>query len=205
MDISILDGFFTALAIAPNTLLPSQWLPEVWGETEEDPMAFADEGEARRVSELIMRFYNDRMLSLDEDIDEFDPLLYEEEIDGRRMPILEHWCVGFIAAIRLDLEGWKPLMEAPPEKEGALLAPMLLHGTEEGWSQLDAQEAIRDSRESFADAIPSCVLAIREYWLPHRKAASTFRRETAKVGRNDLCPCGSGKKFKKCCGRESVH
>jgi preprotein translocase subunit SecA len=26
------------------------------------------------------------------------------------------------------------------------------------------------------------------------------RRETAKVGRNDPCPCGSGKKFKKCCG-----
>ncbi len=29
----------------------------------------------------------------------------------------------------------------------------------------------------------------------------TFRRETPKVGRNDPCPCGSGKKFKKCCGR----
>jgi preprotein translocase subunit SecA len=28
----------------------------------------------------------------------------------------------------------------------------------------------------------------------------TFVRETAKVGRNDPCPCGSGKKFKKCCG-----
>ena len=28
----------------------------------------------------------------------------------------------------------------------------------------------------------------------------TFRRESPKVGRNDPCPCGSGKKFKKCCG-----
>lgn len=27
----------------------------------------------------------------------------------------------------------------------------------------------------------------------------TYRRETPKVGRNELCPCGSGKKFKKCC------
>lgn len=26
-------------------------------------------------------------------------------------------------------------------------------------------------------------------------------REEPKVGRNELCPCGSGKKFKKCCGR----
>ena len=29
----------------------------------------------------------------------------------------------------------------------------------------------------------------------------TVRRETPKVGRNDPCPCGSGKKYKHCCGR----
>jgi len=29
----------------------------------------------------------------------------------------------------------------------------------------------------------------------------TYRRESPKVGRNDPCPCGSGKKYKKCCGR----
>ena len=29
----------------------------------------------------------------------------------------------------------------------------------------------------------------------------TVKRETPKVGRNDPCPCGSGKKYKKCCGR----
>ena len=31
--------------------------------------------------------------------------------------------------------------------------------------------------------------------------AKTVIRATPKVGRNDPCPCGSGKKFKKCCGR----
>lgn len=30
--------------------------------------------------------------------------------------------------------------------------------------------------------------------------ATPFKRETAKVGRNDPCPCGSGRKYKKCCG-----
>ena len=30
---------------------------------------------------------------------------------------------------------------------------------------------------------------------------STMRRDTPKVGRNDECPCGSGKKYKKCCGK----
>ena len=32
-------------------------------------------------------------------------------------------------------------------------------------------------------------------------APKTEKRETPKVGRNDPCPCGSGKKYKKCCGR----
>jgi SEC-C motif-containing protein len=29
-----------------------------------------------------------------------------------------------------------------------------------------------------------------------------YRRETPKIGRNDPCPCGSGKKYKKCCGKK---
>ncbi len=32
-------------------------------------------------------------------------------------------------------------------------------------------------------------------------AAATIKRDAAKVGRNDPCPCGSGKKYKKCCGQ----
>lgn len=35
--------------------------------------------------------------------------------------------------------------------------------------------------------------------LPHK--VETYRREEPKVGRNDPCPCGSGKKYKRCCGK----
>jgi SEC-C motif-containing protein len=34
----------------------------------------------------------------------------------------------------------------------------------------------------------------------HHAVQETFVREAPKVGRNDACPCGSGKKYKKCCG-----
>jgi uncharacterized protein YecA (UPF0149 family) len=34
--------------------------------------------------------------------------------------------------------------------------------------------------------------------------AATFRRTTPKIGRNDPCPCGSGKKFKQCCGQTTI-
>jgi uncharacterized protein YchJ len=33
-----------------------------------------------------------------------------------------------------------------------------------------------------------------------RGGVKTVKREKAKVGRNEPCPCGSGKKYKKCCG-----
>ena len=32
--------------------------------------------------------------------------------------------------------------------------------------------------------------------------AMTYMREQPKIGRNELCPCGSGKKYKKCCMQE---
>ncbi|MDD7641959.1 MAG: SEC-C metal-binding domain-containing protein [bacterium] len=36
-----------------------------------------------------------------------------------------------------------------------------------------------------------------------QKKSGTIRREGKKVGRNDPCPCGSGKKYKQCCGRNA--
>lgn len=207
MDIAMLDGFLTALVIAPNTILPSQWLPAVWGETEEEEMVWDSTEKMQRILDLVMRMYNDRVQDLHEDIDAYDPLIYQSQHEGKPVPILDEWCTGFIHAIELDLEGWQPLVKTDdPEDAGGLLTPMLLYGTEEGWNQLKDNPALAERHQDFADAIGPCVIGIRDYWLPHRKAASTFRRETEKVGRNDPCPCGSGKKFKKCCGSgEKLH
>jgi uncharacterized protein YecA (UPF0149 family) len=35
--------------------------------------------------------------------------------------------------------------------------------------------------------------------LLRRKRVADVKRERGKIGRNETCPCGSGKKFKKCC------
>jgi uncharacterized protein YecA (UPF0149 family) len=37
-----------------------------------------------------------------------------------------------------------------------------------------------------------------------RERLAPIRRDAPKVGRNDPCPCGSGKKYKKCCGAGEV-
>lgn len=43
--------------------------------------------------------------------------------------------------------------------------------------------------------------AVRQEITKKYKASKTVRRESPKIGRNDPCPCGSGKKYKHCCGR----
>ena len=59
-------------------------------------------------------------------------------------------------------------------------------------------------RHKLAVELEAVIPDIRRYWLPRRKSAvATVQRDTPKVGRNDPCPCGSGKKFKKCCGADS--
>lgn len=35
------------------------------------------------------------------------------------------------------------------------------------------------------------------------QSTSPFKRSEAKVGRNDPCPCGNGRKYKKCCGKNT--
>lgn len=65
------------------------------------------------------------------------------------------------------------------------------------------QHLVHEEKNQFQDAAlneVSKVAAFYEGQAPEQKAA-TYKRETPKVGRNDPCPCSSGKKYKKCCGK----
>ena len=69
-----------------------------------------------------------------------------------------------------------------------------------------------DARERLIAGAAAGVTGIYRYFQARRLvenelygSANTFRRSMPKVGRNDLCPCGSGKKFKHCCGRVTLH
>ncbi len=200
LDISMLDGFLTALAIGPNTHLPSQWLPVVWG----GEISWESEVLAERMTSYVLRLGNDIILTLRDAPEEFEPLIYEREHQGKTIPIIDEWCTGFIKGMALDEEAWQPLMDA---EEGAeMLYPIMLYGTETGWDMLRDDPSLGERHDEFAASLSDSVLAIRDWWLPVRKAKSTIRREEPKVGRNKPCPCGSGKKFKQCCaGQKTLH
>ncbi len=198
MDISMLDGFLTALAIGPNSLPPSQWMPVIWG----GPMTWESKAQAERIMGYVFRHANDILFYLREDPETFEPLLYEREHEGKKIPIIDEWCTGFVKGMALDEPGWRPLMET--EEGDDMLFPIMLYGTEAGWDQLRDNPTLEDRHEEFAASLGDCVMAIMEWCLPVRKSKSTVRREEPKVGRNEPCPCGSGKKFKQCCGGQKV-
>src|SRR5713226_10236256 len=56
MMLSDLDGFLTAIAIGPELVLPSEWMPVIWG--GEEPV-FADDAEMQAVLGAIMSRYNE--------------------------------------------------------------------------------------------------------------------------------------------------
>ena len=64
-----------------------------------------------------------------------------------------------------------------------------------------AHFAIKDTpQELREDAVFEKVDGEWLYVDGHVHGQEPYRREAAKIGRNDPCPCGSGKKYKKCCG-----
>ena len=70
--------------------------------------------------------------------------------------------------------------------------PMQMGGTP------PTQGEVAQRNMSVTTSIPSDVKPAK----PEIKLNLPKRRPTVKVGRNDDCPCGSGKKFKSCCGEE---
>ena len=209
MDISTLDGFLAAVVLNPDIVLPSQWLPWAWDmEDAEDEPVFKNAEEAERITGLIMRHYNMVIQGIRHAT--FDPLLFElRQDDGSEFFDAEGWCEGFMLGVSVFIDAWRPVLEQHME----LVAPMVLLGTDRGWRMLEESGNNKEATRQAYESIPAAVIAISEHFRPQREAmgrsrtgaAPTTRRGAPKVGRNDPCPCGSGKKYKKCCGMETLH
>ncbi len=159
-DIVELEGFLTAIVIAPNTLSPALWLPKVWGGKQPK---FKDLEEVNRFTGLVMGYYNELVAAFECAPDKFEPTFYERELGGKTVYIVDEWCWGFMRGVRLDTPGWKPLKRDRPE----LLKPLQLFGTRAGFRELDAGGADR-MHALWSPRIAPAVRAIYAFWLPHR-------------------------------------
>lgn len=208
MTLDCLDGFLTALVIGPVTIMPSRWLSRVWGPNEDDAPEYESMEQAQRILELLMRHMNGIVYAFEEDPAAYEPLFAAREIDGREHVEAEGWAIGFMDGIELAKAEWRPLLD--DETMIDALWPIHLLGSEHVTATKDALTQTPEQREQLAQKIPAALTAIHAFWLPYRRAmhernvATTVRRASPKVGRNDPCPCGSGLKFKKCCGKAEV-
>jgi uncharacterized protein len=203
MMLSDLDGFLTGIAIGPELVMPSEWLPLIWGG---DAPEFADETEAKAILGTIMGRYNEILRQIAND--DLDPVFWA---DRGGTVIAADWAEGFLRAIMLRADAWEPLFKS--KRDGQLLVPILaLCGDENGESLLGLLPEEEDRvMEEATEFVPACVTAIAAHWrakgstqisIPATPGLASHSTQTSsKVGRNEPCPCGSGKKFKKCCGK----
>jgi uncharacterized protein len=229
-DISFewVDGFLAALASGPRLPPTDDWLLQLCGDSFE--RAFADPpdaAQALRSLQVRLKVLCDQLdpaaLMDDPQALRLDPLMSEWTDEERRMLVQEHgvpaadadamqtgglWAEGFMHAV----QAWPGLWAEPLDDDVAALFVAML----EQISVLLIPPGHADFQDHLARYYPqgeptrdellseACGAAqdLRLFWVDHAAKPATRRVEAA-PGRNDPCPCGSGRKFKKCHGLTS--
>jgi len=193
LDISELDGFFTAIVSGPRLVPLSQWLPAVWGDFEP---VWENEKDFEQIFSLMMRHMNGISTTLSEQPKAFEPIFMEREVKGKTYTIVDEWCEGYMRGVALMADLWD---EEGPEIE-ELLMPILAFTSATNWR---AHELGDEEVPIIQLAVTVNARDIYAYWLARRDEfgpGTGFNPRTViKTGRNDPCFCGSGRKYKKCC------
>jgi uncharacterized protein len=201
MTLEALDGYLHGIAIGPQTIMPSQWLPKVWGEGSTQLPATVDIDQLNHIMALVMRHYNSIISGFQHNPPLTAPHWSIHQYDNGEFEEAEVWAYGFTEGVALQRDAWQSLFDSPEGRQW--YRPIGLLGEDNFSADQDALTTTPAQREQLAMQIEDSLVNIHAFWLPLREA--TYEREMskrlrAKVGRNEPCPCGSGKKFKKCCG-----
>ena len=212
-----LQGFLFAIACSPETIAPSEWLPMIGNDED---LTLADQNEAQEILGLVMALYNEintavleRSNSLPAGcaFDQNISMNFEDDSS------ISQWSRGFAAGHDWLAEVWEEyLFDELDEECGATLMVLSFFGSKplanayytdmRPGKRKRGDESFEDfaitMRRMFPDALASYAhigRSIFEAVLEHAKGGGE-PTESEKTGRNEPCPCGSGKKYKKCCG-----
>lgn len=203
MTIEEMDGFFCALIVGPDVVLPSEYLPILLGGTPGDTKAFRTIREANHTLQLMMRYWNSIVTSLQRR-GAYVPLFDDADSKG---VVGRLWAKGFMQGVELRLDGWQDLLT--DENSGDLVMIATVAGeVDPAWPK---RKISRKKMDEINLLMAAGVARAHAHFLEQRSSAppnspepvvrEPVRRAAAKVGRNDPCPCGSGLKFKRCdCG-----
>ena len=209
-----LQGFLFTVVSAPEMVPPSEWLPIIFGDQEVD-YASAEKAEANIGQ--IMALYNtinagvlDPATLLPADCPLRDDVLANFEDDAP----MAQWSRGFLRGHQWFEELWVDLPDEMAEELDATLMALAFFSSRQMAEDFHAEDTSSEqSFEAMADAIHRVLpRAVAQYAHMGQSIATVSADHDAdaseshdvKVGRNDPCPCRSGKKYKQCCGA-TVH
>jgi uncharacterized protein len=206
MNLEELDGFFAALIAGPESVMPSEYYPEVFGGEMSETCEFGSLDEANEILRLMMRHWNTIAATLHKS-EVYVPLLVEDE-DG--VAHGNDWARGFMRGMDMRHDGWAKLLD--DEEQGGCVIPMMaLYHEHDDDPAMRPEPISPEKREEIIVHMTAGLVGAYRYFRAHRKAhvgtasETEPRRSTSKVGRNDPCPCGSGKKYKRCCGGVTIN
>ena len=205
MDLEEMDGFFAALISAPVTVPPSMYLDELWGG---DKAPFATEGNLEELLNLAMRHWNSIARALASRDLIFLPRLETKE--GEDVPRGNLWAHGFLRGVGLCRKAWDEIFE--DDNRFAILLPVLTLAHENDPDpEMRPWKAPpdRELREQVLAGLSVATQRLYDYFRAHRTQEARHgqnrdRQSGPKIGRNDACSCGSGKKYKHCCGNATL-
>lgn len=197
MLLTELDGLLTGVLICPDPIMPGEWLRSVWGSDESGIAPFEDPLDVQWFTDAVMARYNE--IARDLNRGKPQPIF---DVDERNGDVLwELWIDGFAEAMALRPDSWVALAGGDdPDAADALARLSMLIAIARNESPLDSVQINAVQDEAPADLIDS-VARLHAARLRNGGTAATppVTRGLAKVGRNEPCRCGSGKKSKRCC------
>ncbi|MBX3621720.1 MAG: UPF0149 family protein [Rhizobacter sp.] len=217
LDAVMLDGYLCGVIVQPVLLAPESWLPHVFDLNGEQLPEDVDATWFERTRSLILRRHAALNRAMAED-GWFDPLVleFDDEHPRELPPEGEADPLAGLSELSLPLMPWvagfqhaavsfPDLLEMPDDAVMAALARLYRHLPAETDEEREVVATLdrEDPLTTLDDAIEDLVVAVADLYdltSEQRYRVETVRRETPKVGRNDLCPCGSGKKYKQCHG-----
>lgn len=187
-----LDGYLTGLIVAPDLIPPSLWIDGIWGD---DQPVLDSMDQLQAIIDSVMGHYNATIDLIDKRGADHRPMFMDKsgtaDLDKTHL-----WVRGFWQAMALAPEAWSALAE--DERTEILVEPFATFVDLDAIDHAPMPDNIDEIRRNSADLIPRVLPALRK--LAQMRAADPSARPTRKTGRNQTCPCGSGKKYKRCCG-----
>lgn len=162
---SMLDGYLTAIVIGPHSIPPDEWFADLLG--EHGRIATASGKTLTAITAVVGRF-NAISEGLSTGPKQHAPI-FEKTDDGKVLP--HPWCMGFLAAMRLRLDAWRPLLDLNRIEHGLLL-PILLYCVDPLGRHMLGPPRVGSETEAFLASayhdIPAAIPEIREFWMPNR-------------------------------------